>query len=81
MAYIQESELDIEKSLNIKPVQSGANLMLVIPYDEGVFYNLKEIDNCCVAAPIQVFLDLRNMKNRGEEAAEFLFEQVIRPTW
>jgi len=81
MAYIQESELDFEHALNLKTVQSGANLTLIIPYDEGVFYKSKEIDNCFVAAPIQIFLDLINMKNRGEEAADFLFEQVIKSTW
>jgi hypothetical protein len=54
---------------------------LLEPYDAGVFYGAKEIDGVCVASPVQVYLDLRGFRGRGEEAAVKLLDEVIRPQW
>jgi hypothetical protein len=72
---------DIEKikeELELKEVPSGANLQIIIPYDEGVYYKAQEVDYTKVANPIQIYLDLYNYKGRGREQAEFLRERVIK---
>jgi len=72
---------DIEKikgELELKEVPSGANLQIIIPYDEGVYYKAQEVNSIIVANPIQIYLDLYNVKGRGREQAEFLRERIIR---
>ena len=67
--------------LPFKPVTSGANVRIVSPYDEGVYYGTRTIGGQTVASAIQCYLDLKNEKTRGEEAAAALLEQVIKPSW
>jgi len=72
---------DIEKmrgGLQLKEVPSGANLQIIVPYDEGVYYKGQEVDSMMVASPIQIYLDLYNYKGRGREQAEFLRERMIK---
>jgi hypothetical protein len=80
MAYVEALE-DITSLLGLKPVTGGANVSLLVPYDQGVFYGAREIDGIAVASPVQIYLDLVGYRGRGEEAAKELFEQVLRPTW
>jgi hypothetical protein len=75
---------DIEKiaqALTFKEVSSGSNISILEPYDEGVFYNSQVINGINVVNNIQLYLDLINYKERGEEAAKFLYEQRIRKNW
>ena len=51
------------------------------PYDEGVLYRLQTIDGSIVVSDIQLYLDLISYKERGEEAAKFLYEQRISKSW
>jgi hypothetical protein len=67
----------IKRELELKEVPSGANLQIIIPYDEGVYYKVQEVSSTKVANPIQIYLDLYNYKGRGREQAEFLRERVI----
>jgi len=72
---------DIEKirgDLELKEVPSGANLQIIIPYDEGVYYKAQEVNSFIIANPIQIYLDLYNNKGRGREQAEFLRERIIK---
>jgi len=72
---------DIEKikgALELKEVPSGANLQIIIPYDEGMYYKTQEVNSFIIANPIQIYLDLYNNKGRGREQAEFLRERVIK---
>jgi hypothetical protein len=80
-AFIDERFADIATALELKPVPTGANIVLLRPYDEGVFYGLREIEGAKVVSDIQLYLDLRSNKSRGEEAAEFLYERRIRARW
>ena len=48
MAFIQGNLDELVATLEIKPVDSGANLILLKPYDEGVFYGMREIDGVVV---------------------------------
>ncbi|MCC6367374.1 MAG: hypothetical protein IT165_27955 [Bryobacterales bacterium] len=67
--------------LELSPVSSGANITLLEPYDEGVFYGSREVERVPVASPIQLYLDLVQIKGRGEEAASAIVEEVITPAW
>ncbi len=81
MAYVLGGFSGVTRRLELKPVTSGANVNLISPYDEGVFYGAQLKDAAKVTSPVQTYLDLRQIKGRGEEAADFLMQQVIQPTW
>ncbi len=81
MAYVQGDINALAESLGIKPVESGFNVTLLEPYDEGVLFGLDDIEGSQVVSPIQVFLDLKSVRGRGEEAADALFERVIQKKW
>jgi hypothetical protein len=80
-AYVEETEKDVASLLNWKEVPSGANVSLLTPYDEGIFSGSQDIDSIRIASPIQIYLDLKTYRGRGEEAADMLLEQVIRKKW
>jgi hypothetical protein len=80
-AFVEGGLDDIVAALELKSVPSGANLILLRPYDEGVFYGLQDVGGAKVASDIQLYLDLRSYKGRGEEAAEFLYERRIKKRW
>lgn len=79
--YVIGNVREIAEALELKSVESGANFTLMEPYDEGVFYGQRIIDDYTVVSDIQLYLDLVNFKGRGEEAAQFLFDQEIKPQW
>lgn len=79
--YIKNNIDEIIHHLNMKEVTSGANIIFMKPYDEGVFYNTQVIDNFIIVSDIQLYLDLKKFKERGEEAAEFILNERIKKTW
>ncbi len=79
--YIYGSIENIAKALQLKKVESGANVTLLQPHDDGVFYGLQDINGISVVSDIQLYLDLKSYKGRGEEAAQAIFEQRIKPKW
>jgi hypothetical protein len=81
MAYVLGDLDGVTQRLELKPITSGANVTLISPYDEGVFYGAQLKDKAKVTSPVQTYLDLRQIKGRGEEAADFLMQQVIQPSW
>ncbi|MEW6666902.1 MAG: type IV toxin-antitoxin system AbiEi family antitoxin [Thermodesulfobacteriota bacterium] len=81
MAYVEVLDEAMVAELNLKEVNSGANVSLFLPYDVGVFYGASEINGTQVASPVQVYLDIVGFRGRGEEAAQALLDQVIRPKW
>jgi hypothetical protein len=81
MAYLEDLDQEMLTQLALKKVSSGANLSIFLPYDEGIFYGTREINGARVVSSVQVYLDVRNFRGRGEEAAQMLLEEVIRPTW
>ncbi|MEA5079875.1 MAG: type IV toxin-antitoxin system AbiEi family antitoxin [Anaerolineaceae bacterium] len=81
MVYLEEENSDVNEMLKIKPVPSGANVSVLIPYDLGVFWNAREMNKIQVTSPIQTCLDLSANKGRGEEAADKLFEGLIQKQW
>lgn len=81
MAYVGGEIQELVEPLMIKPVPSGANVLLLSPYDEGVFYRTQEVEGHKLVSPIQMYLDLLGYRGRGEEAAQALFEQIIQTIW
>ncbi len=68
-----------------KLVDSGENLVVLIPEDNGVFYlreggALGEQRLACTN-PVQTYVDLLHCGGRGEEAAEALLEQNLKRAW
>ena len=63
-----------------KEVESGANLVLLTPFDQSVF-----VRRCRRPSkprrPLQTYLDLQSMAGRGSEAAEAVFEKHLRRTF
>lgn len=81
MIYVSRDIDVLANNLGLKPVESGANIILIQPYDDGVLWNAESVGNLRVAEPIQVYLDLKQYPGRGEEAADFLIREVIIPRW
>jgi hypothetical protein len=81
-AYVMPQRMrKVIDALKLKKVTSGYNLVLLEPYDEGVLHHTQVIHNVRVTHPVQTYLDLISSKSRGEEAAEFLLDQVIKKAW
>ena len=81
MAYVSTiPELLLERA-ELKEVPSGANVSLMIPYDDGVFYGAREVEALRVVCPVQLYLDLKGYKGRGEEAAEAVWKQELSKLW
>lgn len=81
MAYLDDDHGAIAEALKLKEVSSGANVMLLSPYDEGVYLGSRDVNGVRVTSPIQTYLDVGSLKGRGEEAAKFLLDHEIRPSW
>lgn len=81
MAYLEDFDEGVALQLALKKVSSGANVSFFLPYDEGVFYGTREVGGARVASPVQVYLDVRSFRGRGEEASQVLLEQEIRQAW
>lgn len=73
----------IRDRLETQKVDTGANLTLLVPEDNGVFFDLEpsNMDHPPTTSPIQTYLDLVNSGGRGEEAAEALLEYKLKPLW
>ncbi|HZM06663.1 MAG TPA: type IV toxin-antitoxin system AbiEi family antitoxin [Candidatus Saccharimonadales bacterium] len=68
-----------------KLVDSGENLVVLIPEDDGVFYlgdgGTMEEQRLSCTNPVQTYVDLFHCGGRGEEAAEALLEQNLKRAW
>ena len=54
---------------------------MLLPYDEGVFFGMREIEGQSVVSPVQAYLDLKGAGAVGAEAAEKIFREVIQKEW
>lgn len=74
-----------EELTEAKRAESGENIIVLIPDDAGVFYqadgpNVGDQRMACTN-PVQTYVDLSRCGGRGEEAAEALLEQKLKPAW
>jgi hypothetical protein len=58
-------------------VESGANLVLLTPFDKSVFVRRLPATER-TTSPLQTWLDLQSLAGRGSEAAEAVFEKHLR---
>lgn len=65
-----------------KLVDSGENMVVLIPHDSGVFYHpdIGKSRLACTNA-VQTYIDLVHAGGRGEEAAEAVVQQRLKPAW
>ena len=66
------------EALNFREDERGANIWLVLPNDEGVFYGSEVRDGIPCAHPVQVYLDLKDHPERASEAAAKLRQDYFR---
>jgi hypothetical protein len=75
--YVQGNVESWREHLDLREVEGGANIHLVLPYDDGVFYALRQVEGIPVIGKIQLYLDLYGYPARGKEQAEHLRGQLI----
>lgn len=80
-AYVERDSDALIRRLGLRRVTSGANIHLLTPYDEGVFYGASQWGEVSLVLPVQAYLDLQGPAGRAAEAAVALLEEVIRPQW
>ncbi len=75
-------ESAFESTVDAKSVDSGENLIVLIPDDPGVFYRVEGGSNrlACTNA-VQTYVDCVHASGRGEEAAEAILQQRLDPAW
>lgn len=72
----------IREKLKATPVDSGANLTLLIAPDRGYLAGAKEENQAGICThPLQTYVDTWHAGGRGQEAAEAVLEQRLRPAW
>jgi Transcriptional regulator, AbiEi antitoxin, Type IV TA system len=80
VVYVDSDPDSLTVSLGWKQVTSGSNVSLLIPYDEGVFFDSREIEGIQLATSVQIYLDLQNYRGCGREAAQAI-RKVIDQSW
>jgi hypothetical protein len=77
-----EWEDECAEALGAKLVDTGENLLMLIANDLGVFYGQEPVGNHFACTnPVQTYVDLWHCGSRGQEAAEALLEQKLKPEW
>ena len=83
--YVREQDLGgFEQLVEAKPVDSGENIVLLVPPDDGVFQLLdggSNISPVRCTNPVQTYVDLCKCGGRGQEAAAAILEQRLKPAW
>ena len=85
--YVGAAFLDsLVQHAQTKEVDTGENLVVLIPDDSGVFasfeadtYVGEQRMHC--TDPVQTYVDLMHCGGRGEEAAKAVLEQRVLPPW
>lgn len=84
--YVDDEHIKrFEELTEAKRVESGENVIVLISNDAGVFYSAhggtvgEQLMAC--TNPVQTYVDLSHCGSRGEEAAEALLEQNLKPAW
>jgi hypothetical protein len=84
--YVRHQDLsELEEKVEAKPVDSGENIVVLIPDDEGIFYMADAGSpgdrRLACTNEVQTYLDLWHSGGRGQEAAEALLEQRLKLQW
>jgi hypothetical protein len=84
--YVRQQEISkFEELMEAKPVDSGENIVVLIPDDDGVFYlgdgGAMGDNRMSCTNEVQTYVDLWHSGGRGHEAADALLEQRLKPEW
>jgi hypothetical protein len=85
--YVRQRDVKrFEALAQAKLVDSGENVVVLIPDDDGVFYPADEDAyvgqrRMSCTNPVQTYVDLFHCGGRGVEAAEAILEQRLKPKW
>lgn len=60
------------KALDLRPAEAGANALVRVPRDPGVFYRAQTVEGVTVVGNVQLYLDLAREPGLGKEQAAFL---------
>lgn len=63
------------QALDLRPAESGPNVLIRVPADAGVWSSSREVDGLTCVSDVQLYLDLWNDPARGREQADFLRSQ------
>jgi len=77
-AYVGGDVERLVEALDLRPVETGGNVHLLTPRDEGVFYGTRTIDRIPVVCNTQLYLDLVHYPARGREQATELRRRVLK---
>jgi hypothetical protein len=77
-AYFRGDVDRLVKAVDLRPVESGGNIHLLVPNDDGIFYRTQTVDHVPVVCNTQLYLDLLHYPARGREQAEELRRQKLR---
>lgn len=77
--YVEDWALyEFVKDIALEPVRSGGNIIVTIPHDNTPCMFSRVIRNSVVASPVQTVIDLLEMPNRGQEAAEAIISKEFK---
>jgi len=85
--YVRQDYLTrFEDLAQAKMVDSGENVVVLLPDDAGVFYPADEDTyvserRMSCTNPVQTYVDLFHCGGRGADAAEAVLEQWLKPKW
>lgn len=65
------------QAIGFKEDRKAANVWLIAPNDPGVFDGETKVDGIPVVHAVQVYLDLKDLPERADEAADHLRGRVI----
>jgi len=65
------------QAMGLRLAEAGANVMILVPYDKGVFYQSQTVNGITLVSNVQLYLDLYNDPVRGREQAEFLRKEKL----
>lgn len=66
------------KDLDLRPVDSGGNVVITIPHDETPCMYARMLHDSYVTSPAQTVIDLLGNAGRGEEAADAIIRKEYR---
>lgn len=72
-----EDILEAIRYLDVKEVNSGANVVIFAMDNDSYIKDSREINRDSVVSPIQIYLDSMQLKGRGEELAEAILRKEI----
>jgi len=75
--YIDGDTRSWVDALGLSPAETGANVFLVMPHDQFVFYKKQMVGDVSVVSNIQLYLDLYNYNERARDHAQVLYKQAI----